>query len=72
MVCCVTSTLTFDNLGLRLIVSRAARCAMLTHLSAGISLGVFVRKGSSLQWLAREGATASPPTEVWSTIATMI
>ena len=75
MVCCVTSTLTFEDKQLRLIVSRAAGCAMLTHLGAGVSLGIFVRKQTGLHWVAKSGLAVdlgNPPAEVWATIATMI
>ena len=69
----VVSTVSFDDLRLRLCVSRGGGCALLVHLDAKESIGAFCRnpKGS-LDFLSRTDRQPKLPTEVWSTVATMI
>jgi hypothetical protein len=70
----ITSAVTFDELCLRLCVSRAARCALLVHLGVQETIGAFVRRDhGALDFVAKEDCILdNPPAEVWQTIATMI
>jgi hypothetical protein len=68
------SMVTFDELNVRLVVSRGAHCALLIHLGARETIGAFMRLTTGkLEWLARaERTTDNPTEEVWRTVASMI
>jgi hypothetical protein len=69
--CSIQSVVTFEELGLVLQVSRRDRWAMVAHLASGESLGIFIRYAGKLTWEPKEDF-GNLPTEVWTTIATMI